>query len=59
MSFATVFTVGATAFVLVVPALMVLVLSAVSPSRRAVADGPADGARPGATDPAASLSRAS
>lgn len=44
MSFVTVFTAGTMAFVLLVPVLMVLALSTVSPLRRAVADGPVDGA---------------
>jgi hypothetical protein len=36
MSFVTVFTVSAMAFVLVVPALMILALATVSPLRRSV-----------------------
>lgn len=44
MSFVTVFTVGTMMFVLTVPVLMVLALSAVSPSRRRAATDPVDGA---------------
>lgn len=41
MSFVTVFTAGTMAFVLVVPVLMVLALSVLSPLRRASADAAA------------------
>jgi hypothetical protein len=58
MSFVTVFTVGAMAFVLFVPVLMVLALSTASPLRRAAASGPVDSAELSGLEPAVALSRA-
>jgi fumarate reductase subunit D len=56
MSFVTVFTAGTMAFVLLVPVLMVLALSTVTPLRRAVADGAVDGAQVPDREPAPQLS---
>lgn len=58
MSFVTVFTAGALTFVLLVPTLMILTLSTMSPVRRAVADAMARSTPDREIEPSGAVSRA-
>jgi hypothetical protein len=58
MSFVTLFTAGTMAFVLLVPALMVLVLSTGFRLRRKVAEGPVESAQDRDREAAAAIRRA-